>query len=172
MLTHDRKTNWNHYNYRFLLKNNYYGVRHCGHNADSRRRSVKKNGKLCNPRGLPVLLVVSFQWQQTEDFGRKKQIRTHMYKLREARLKEFYTTGEVLKDVQRSNSSPGLREQNKKNSQKKLEQTHADSLIDHSFLSLKSKEIRDSESPTRDVSYRSEFLNFFLRVCFNGVFSF
>lgn len=79
-----------------------------------------------------------------------------MYKLREARLKEFYTTGEVLRDVQRSNSSPGLREQNTKNVEKKMEATHADSLIDHSFLSLKSKEIRDSESPTRDVSYRSK----------------
>lgn len=79
-----------------------------------------------------------------------------MYKLREARLKEFYTSGEVLKDVQRSNSSPGLRDQHSKNPQWQEGPTHADSLADHSFLSLKSKEIRDSESPTRDVQYRSK----------------
>lgn len=81
-----------------------------------------------------------------------------MYKLREARLKEFYTSGEVLKDVQRSNSSPGLREQHVEKNQKWIEGgvTHADSLADHSFLSLKSKEIRDSESPTRDVQFRSQ----------------
>lgn len=78
-----------------------------------------------------------------------------MYKLREARLKEFYTSGEVLKDVQRSNSSPGLREQVEKNTKWVEGVTHADSLADHSFLSLKSKEIRDSESPTREVQYKS-----------------
>ncbi|XP_059483220.1 titin-like isoform X2 [Neocloeon triangulifer] len=39
-------------------------------------------------------------WQAAEDFGRKKEIRARMYKLREKRLREFYTTGEVLKDVQ------------------------------------------------------------------------
>ncbi|XP_071446377.1 serine/arginine repetitive matrix protein 2-like [Hetaerina americana] len=38
-------------------------------------------------------------WQATEDFGRKREIRARMYKLRERRLKEFYTTGEVLKDL-------------------------------------------------------------------------
>jgi hypothetical protein len=43
---------------------------------------------------------VGFQWQAAEDFGRKKEIRARMYKLRERRLRDFYTTGEVLKDVQ------------------------------------------------------------------------
>lgn len=33
----------------------------------------------------------SFQWQQTEDFSRKKEIRTHMYKLREERLRNLYS---------------------------------------------------------------------------------
>lgn len=96
-----------------------------------------------------------------------------MYKLREKRLKDFYTTGEVLRDVQRSNSSPGLREQKtQREADTNVQQTytksahytnrsdtgltHADSLSDHSFLSLKSKEIRDSESPTREISYRSD----------------
>lgn len=32
-----------------------------------------------------------FQWQQTEDFSRKKEIRTHMYKLREERLRNLYS---------------------------------------------------------------------------------
>ncbi|XP_044735500.1 microtubule-associated protein futsch isoform X2 [Chrysoperla carnea] len=113
-------------------------------------------------------------WQQAEDFSRKKEIRAHMYKIREQRLKDFYTSGEVLRDVQRSNSSPGLREgtptdgigkSNTTQSYTKTTQytrggesglTHADSLTDQSFLSLKSKEIRDSESPTRDISYRTQ----------------
>ncbi|PSN39576.1 hypothetical protein C0J52_21876 [Blattella germanica] len=44
-------------------------------------------------------------WQQTEDFGRKKEIRARMYKLREQRLREFYTTGEVLSDVLSTSTS-------------------------------------------------------------------
>lgn len=92
-----------------------------------------------------------FQWQDTEDFGKKKEIRAHMYKLREARLKDFYTSGEVSTDIQRAHSSPGLRENRMKGCDLP---THADSLADHSFLSLKSKEIRDSESPIRDVNYK------------------
>lgn len=34
---------------------------------------------------------VNFQWQQTEDFGRKKEIRAHMYRLREERLRSLYS---------------------------------------------------------------------------------
>lgn len=66
-----------------------------------------------------------------------------MYKLREQRLREFYNNGENLsaeilpRTIQKVCDIPG----------------HADSLADDSFLSLKSKEIRDSESPTKD-SYR------------------
>lgn len=103
-----------------------------------------------------------FQWQQTDDFGRKKEIRARMYKLREQRLREFYTTGEVLRDVLSSNcildDSPQQRiiggsASDLRQSSKVLEVgtiRHADSLADEGFLSLKSKEIRDSESPTRD----------------------
>ncbi|KAL3274697.1 hypothetical protein HHI36_016074 [Cryptolaemus montrouzieri] len=82
-------------------------------------------------------------WQETEDFGRKKEIRAHMYKLREARLKDLYCNTDV-KDIQISSNSKTSFNQS----------SHADSLADHSFASLKSKEIRDSESPTRDVMYR------------------
>lgn len=84
-----------------------------------------------------------FQWQDTEDFGRKKEIRSHMYKLREQRLREFYNNGENM-STEIHGKTIG------KNSDTR---THADSLADHSFLSLKTKEIRDSESPTKD-SYK------------------
>ncbi|XP_063221478.1 serine/arginine repetitive matrix protein 2-like isoform X2 [Bacillus rossius redtenbacheri] len=126
-------------------------------------------------------------WQQTEDFGRKKEIRARMYKLREQRLKEFYTTGEVLHDVLSSTSSledagtgrtkhgstGGSRYHSSSDISQQQEQSrqhhvtsktasyttssirHADSLTDDSFITLKSKEIRDSESPTRDFHKRT-----------------
>nr|CAD7197417.1 unnamed protein product [Timema douglasi] len=126
------------------------------------------------------------EWQQTEDFGRKKEIRARMYKLREQRLKEFYTTGEVLHDVLSSTSSlddsSAVRQVKSgssntryhsssdiSSSQKKDQVVsknssyttsssirHADSLNDDSFLTLKSKEIRDSESPTREFHKKQE----------------
>lgn len=97
-----------------------------------------------------LLQSFNFQWQDTEDFGKKKEIRAHMYKVREARLRDFYSSGDAGKDIQRAHSSPGLREHQKISDRP----THADSLLDHSFLSLKSKEIRDSESPTKDLAFR------------------
>ncbi|XP_044253053.1 uncharacterized protein LOC123004018 isoform X2 [Tribolium madens] len=92
--------------------------------------------------------VLRKMWQESEDFGRKKEIRAHMYKLREARLREFYNSGEVNSDIQRSTMKTTTE------SKSCLTSTHADSLADHSFISMKTKEIRDSESPTRDDSYR------------------
>ncbi|KAJ8972681.1 hypothetical protein NQ317_001701 [Molorchus minor] len=89
--------------------------------------------------------VLRKMWQETEDFGAKKEIRSHMYKLREQRLKEFYNNGEVSSQIRTTTTSGGKSCDAPK---------HADSLADDSFLSLKSKEIRDSESPTRDVSYK------------------
>ncbi|XP_049853193.1 microtubule-associated protein futsch-like isoform X2 [Schistocerca gregaria] len=87
-----------------------------------------------------------------------------MYKLREQRLREFYTTGEVLRDVLSvtggspppppphfGGSASDLRQQETKSATIR----HADSLADEGFLSLKSKEIRDSESPTRDIHRQS-----------------
>lgn len=57
-----------------------------------------------------------------------------MYKLREARLKEYY-----------------VNEMDPKNFDAKAPITsrHGDSMADHSFEGLKSKEIRGTESPTR-----------------------
>ncbi|XP_075221054.1 uncharacterized protein LOC142324190 isoform X3 [Lycorma delicatula] len=83
--------------------------------------------------------VLRRMWQQTEDFGRKKEIRARMYKLREQRLKDFYTTGEVVSDTTVT---------------KHTATKHADSIADQGFLSMKTKEIRDSESPTRDIHRR------------------
>lgn len=75
-------------------------------------------------------LVLSFlpplQWQETEDFGRKKEIRTHMYRLREARLKDFY-----VNDM--DSKAPN----------------HVNAMADHSFESLKSNEIRGVDGPMR-----------------------
>ncbi|XP_063904658.1 titin-like isoform X2 [Zophobas morio] len=86
-------------------------------------------------------------WQDTEDFGRKKEIRAHMYKLREARLRDFYNSGEVSTDIQRTTTTTT-------EGKSCSASTHADSLADHSFISMKTKEIRDSESPTKDDIYR------------------
>lgn len=63
-----------------------------------------------------------------------------MYKLREQRLREFYNNGENMSTEIHTKTTGKSGDIH----------THADSLTDHSFLSLKSKEIRDSESPTKD----------------------
>ncbi|KAF4520120.1 hypothetical protein B566_EDAN010276, partial [Ephemera danica] len=57
-------------------------------------------GDACDVAQIQDEDLLRKMWQTTEDFGRKKEIRARMYKLREQRLREFYTTGEVLKDVQ------------------------------------------------------------------------
>uniref|UniRef100_A0A1B0CQ24 Smoothelin domain-containing protein n=2 Tax=Lutzomyia longipalpis TaxID=7200 RepID=A0A1B0CQ24_LUTLO len=62
-----------------------------------------------------------------------------MYKLRENRLRDFYT-GEMDATTIGMGKGP-------------LGSSHGDSLVDQSFQSLKSKEIRDSESPTRDYKF-------------------
>ncbi|XP_046681073.1 uncharacterized protein LOC124367914 isoform X1 [Homalodisca vitripennis] len=83
--------------------------------------------------------VLRRMWQQTDDFGRKKEIRQRMYKLREQRLRDFYTDSDTsVTMASRKHAAP----------------THADSISDQGFMSLKSKEIRDSESPTRDIHRR------------------
>lgn len=64
-----------------------------------------------------------------------------MYKLREARLKEFYNSSDVTNEVRQSSTQKVS----------KMSTTHADALADQSYVTLKSKEVRDSESPTRDV---------------------
>ena len=57
-----------------------------------------------------------------------------MYRLRETRLRDFY-----IGDM---DSGIGL-------TKTPLTGSHGDSLADQSFQSFKTKEIRDSESPTR-----------------------
>lgn len=57
-----------------------------------------------------------------------------MYKLRENRLRDFYT-GDMDAGVGITKSP--------------MTTSHGDSLLDQSFQSMKAKEIRDSESPTR-----------------------
>ncbi|KAL1497754.1 hypothetical protein ABEB36_008657 [Hypothenemus hampei] len=87
--------------------------------------------------------VLKKMWQETEDFGKKKEIRSHMYKLRETRLKDFYNSADVNSEVRRTSTTENI-------AKSKLSTTHADSLADQSYVSLKSKEVRDSESPTHD----------------------
>lgn len=86
---------------------------------------------------LKYFSFINSQWQETEDFGRKKEIRQHMYKLRESRLKDFYTNEMDTK--------------NTFNPKAPITSRHGDAMADHSFESFKSQEIRDSKSPTRYV---------------------
>ncbi|XP_037918817.1 serine/arginine repetitive matrix protein 2 isoform X2 [Hermetia illucens] len=60
-----------------------------------------------------------------------------MYKLREERLRNFYSIGDM--------DSPGLAP-----TKTPLTPSHGESLADQSFQSFKTKEIRDSESPSRE----------------------
>ncbi|KAJ2938018.1 hypothetical protein O0L34_g14470 [Tuta absoluta] len=75
--------------------------------------------------------VLRRMWQQTEDFGKKKEIRAHMYRLREERLRSLYSP--------EPNHGKGM-----------ASATHVQSLLDQSFQSLKSKEVRDAGSPPKD----------------------
>ncbi|XP_057654880.1 mucin-2 isoform X1 [Diorhabda carinulata] len=87
--------------------------------------------------------VLRKMWQDTDDFGKKKEIRSHMYKLREQRLREFYNGSEISES--KTTTTSGKITQSS---------THTDSLVDQSFQSFKSKEVRDSESPTREIQYK------------------
>uniref|UniRef100_A0A182Y4W0 Smoothelin domain-containing protein n=1 Tax=Anopheles stephensi TaxID=30069 RepID=A0A182Y4W0_ANOST len=85
------------------------------------------------------------QWQQAEDFSRKKEIRAYMYKLREQRLKDFYASNDSSPPyflMDNASATFGLKKST-------VTGSHGDSLVDQSFESFKTKEIRDSESPTR-----------------------
>lgn len=83
-----------------------------------------------------------FQWSQADDYDRKKEIRLRMYKLREQRLKSYYT-GDAITAI---TDTPPAR--------KHAAVTHAESITDQGFMTMKDKEIRDSESPTRDLQQR------------------
>ncbi|XP_077298792.1 uncharacterized protein LOC143920004 [Arctopsyche grandis] len=83
--------------------------------------------------------VLRRMWQQTEDMTKRKEIRAHMYKLREERLKTLYA--EPTQAESKGFTTSG---------------GHTDSFADQCFQSIKSKEVRDSESPTRDYHYKVE----------------
>lgn len=93
--------------------------------------------------------MILFQWSNTEDFAKKKEIRVRLYKLRESRLKNYYTNDDTSNVSSINTSSSNIiQETNRKHTATK---THTDSIQDQGYMSLKSKEIRDSESPTRDI---------------------
>ncbi|XP_065209834.1 serine-rich adhesin for platelets-like isoform X2 [Planococcus citri] len=83
-------------------------------------------------------------WQETEDFGRKKEIRLRMYKLREERLKSYYIKRETNTSTSSSSSSHT-------NSKSMITSSHTDSLNDRGFMSAKTNEIRDSTSPALEL---------------------
>ncbi|XP_030030522.1 titin isoform X3 [Manduca sexta] len=82
-------------------------------------------------------------WQQTEDFSRKKEIRAHMYRLREERLRNLYSPDYASDGKGCEFTSP---------------QGHVQSFADQSFQSMKSKEVRDAGSPPKEFSYRGQDL--------------
>ncbi|KAL7743880.1 hypothetical protein ACLKA6_003108 [Drosophila palustris] len=92
----------------------------------------------------------SRKWQQSEDSERKKQIRTHLYKLRESRLRNLYSRHEP--DMSESNNGNALTGGFGKDP---LVTSHGDALLDQNFQSLKSKEVRDSMSPTHELKFHS-----------------
>ncbi|XP_050669957.1 uncharacterized protein LOC126968879 isoform X1 [Leptidea sinapis] len=82
-------------------------------------------------------------WQQTEDFSRKKEIRAHMYRLREERLRSLYSPEPTLEGKGYEYTST---------------QDHVKSFADQSFQSMKSKEVRDAGSPPKEFTYRGQDL--------------
>nr|XP_034831835.1 serine/arginine repetitive matrix protein 2-like isoform X3 [Maniola hyperantus] len=86
--------------------------------------------------------VLRRMWQQTEDFSRKKEIRTHMYRLREERLRSLYSP-EPGADAKGCEFTT---------------QGHVKSFADQNFQSMKSKEVRDASSPTKEFTYRGQDL--------------
>ncbi|XP_063536710.1 uncharacterized protein LOC134746285 isoform X2 [Cydia strobilella] len=79
--------------------------------------------------------VLRRMWQQTEDFSRKKEIRAHMYRLREERLRNLYSPEPTLDAKGCEFGAP---------------RSHGRSFADQSFQSIKSKEVRDAGSPPKD----------------------
>ncbi|XP_068157017.1 protein split ends isoform X6 [Drosophila tropicalis] len=91
-------------------------------------------------------------WQQSEDSERKKQIRSHLYKLRESRLRNLYRHDQSAADIMSEPNSNTLAGSYGKDP---LATSHGDALLDQNFQSLKSKEVRDSMSPTHEIKFHS-----------------
>lgn len=129
--------------------------------------------------------VLRNMWHRTEDFGRKKEIRAHMYRLREERLRNLYVAD--MADATKTTSTAALVTSSSTTSAKTTSAaqqliessttthhqhissgatdavdevmsvvkhssapSHENLLVDQSYQSLKTKEVRDSESPTGD----------------------
>ncbi|XP_045517484.1 uncharacterized protein LOC123709916 isoform X3 [Pieris brassicae] len=88
--------------------------------------------------------VLRRMWQQTEDFSRKKEIRAHMYRLREERLRNLYSPEPSLDTAKGCEFSST--------------QGHVKSFADQNFQSMKSKEVRDAGSPPKEFNYRGQDL--------------
>lgn len=139
--------------------------------------------------------VLRNMWHRTEDFGRKKEIRAHMYRLREERLRNLYvadmadvskmsssttskstvsksTSAVTSADVAQQTTAESMsnivvHEQEHRSSTIAADEvlstvvkhsaapSHENLLADQSYQSLKTKEVRDSESPTSDRRHRS-----------------
>ncbi|XP_068633034.1 microtubule-associated protein futsch-like isoform X2 [Battus philenor] len=82
-------------------------------------------------------------WQQTQDFSRKKEIRAHMYRLREERLRNLYSPEPTV---------------DSKGCEFTSSQGHVKSFADQSFQSMKSKEVRDAGSPPKEFAYHGQDL--------------
>lgn len=114
--------------------------------------------------------VLRNMWHRTEDFGRKKEIRAHMYRLREERLRNLYvaemdttttsskgvvgktvtSSSTTVHDATQLDGSAGVeRHQVTGKTSALLAPSHETLLADQSYQSFKTKEVRDSESPTR-----------------------
>ncbi|KAM3957753.1 uncharacterized protein ACR2FA_008191 isoform 2-T2 [Aphomia sociella] len=89
--------------------------------------------------------VLRRMWQQTEDFSRKKEIRAHMYRLREERLRNLYSPEPHARAEQKGCEFTST-------------QGHVKSFADQTFQSMKSKEVRDAGSPPKEFTYHGQDL--------------
>lgn len=122
--------------------------------------------------------VLRTMWHRTEDFGRKKEIRAHMYRLREERLRNLYVADMdggggganvgLIADEQQTKVTKTATTKQQQQQQHDRHESFAEQVImvtgktsallapsqenllaDQSYQSFKTKEVRDSESPTR-----------------------
>nr|XP_044249082.1 flocculation protein FLO11 isoform X8 [Drosophila takahashii] len=100
-------------------------------------------------------------WQQSEDSERKKQIRSHLYKLRESRLCNLYRheTDPMSEPNGNGNGHGNVNQLAGYAGKDPLATSHGDALLDQNFQSLKSKEVRDSTSPTHEMRFHSMTLS-------------
>jgi len=101
----------------------------------------------------------SFQWQQSEDSERKRQIRSHLYKLRESRLCNLYRHETDPMSEPNGNGHGNVNTLAGYAGKDPLATSHGDALLDQNFQSLKSKEVRDSTSPTHELRFHSMTLS-------------